>query len=326
MHTDLSPRTAARVLHASPPITDLLEPFAAALLGRKLSARTVETYVKSVRLFVTWLGEEATIAEITSERIMVYQADQRRKASATIGKYLCAIRAFCRYLIRAKLRADDPTLDVVWPKRVPPLPRALSSGELEILETALAQPLPALDTKLRRCRMRDRLSVLLMLYCGTRLTETINIRWRDIDLANRTLTVAAATAKGAKGRVVPLHERVAEELALVPLKDRKPLACVVGRKNGTPLSVKTLPHLFEPRGWLGGLGLAISAHMLRHTFATQLLWNGANLREIQYLLGHASLATTERYLMLELKQKREAVDKLPRRFGDVKPHAGRKNP
>jgi integrase/recombinase XerC len=84
---------------------------------------------------------------------------------------------------------------------------------------------------------------------------------------------------------------------------------VCGHRNGKPISYKTVPHIFDR--WLKTEGLDISAHQLRHTFATQMLWNGADLRTIQRLLGHASLATTERYLAVEMQQKRSAVDLLP---------------
>jgi integrase/recombinase XerC len=87
---------------------------------------------------------------------------------------------------------------------------------------------------------------------------------------------------------------------------------VCGHANGKPISYKTVPHAFDR--WLSGEGLHISAHQLRHTFATQLLWAGADLRTIQRLMGHASLATTERYLSVEMEQKKQAVSLLPDRW------------
>lgn len=291
-----------------PTIRSCLSAFGQDMAGRKFSARTVETYTKCMRTYATWAGDRATIADLTTPRILAFQSYSRKLAASTIGKHLSAIRCFCRYLIRSGLRADDPTLDIVWPRRTQPLPRILSSSELDLLESALARPLPTIDVKGRRVRERDRLAVLLMLYAGLRLSEAIGLKWADIDLLAGMLTVWYG--KGNKSRVLTIHDRLAAELGQVPTSQR--IGYVLGHKDGRRISRKTLPHLFEH--WLSDAGLHISAHRLRHTFATQLLWAGADLRTIQQLLGHASLATTERYLALELKQKKQAIDKLPSRF------------
>lgn len=291
-----------------PTIRACLTRFCQDMAGRKFSANTVETYRKCLVAYIVWAGNTATIADLTTARLMAFQSYSRRQAASTIGKHLSAIRCFCRYLIRSGMRADDPTLDLVWPRRMQPLPRILSSSELELLEIALAKPLPTIDVKGRRVRARDRIAVLLMLYAGLRLSETVNLKWTDVDLGNGMLTVWYG--KNNKSRVLALHERLAAELGNVSACER--IGYVLSHQDGRKISKKTVPHLFE--GWLKDAGLAISAHRLRHTFATQLLWAGADLRTIQQLLGHASLATTERYLALELKQKRQAIDKLPARF------------
>jgi len=129
-----------------------------------------------------------------------------------------------------------------------------------------------------------------------------------IDLDVLTLTVR--NAKRGKFRVIPLHDRPVTALKMVPEHEWRGAVC--GRADGKVRSYKSLPHIFDR--WLKAAGLEISAHQLRHTFATRMLWNGANLREIQRLLGHASLATTERYLAMEIEQKRKAVDTLPDRW------------
>jgi len=158
-----------------------------------------------------------------------------------------------------------------------------------------------------------------MLYAGLRISEVADLEWRDIDLDELTLIVLHA--KGGKFRIIPIHERLGAGLHAIPEKERRGAVC--GKRNRTARSRKSLPHLFsEP--WLGSeeIGLEISAHQLRHTFATRMLWNGANLREIQRLLEHASLATTARYLAVKIEQKRKAVDTLPDRWYGISRRVG----
>ncbi len=303
--------TTTTTLHAAPAMLGTLDSFSAAMLGRKCSPATVATYEKAVRALAAHIGQDATIADVTPLTLMRYQSSLRKRAAATISKHLSAIRAYCRWAVRAGLRADDPTLDLAWPKRDEAIPRCLTGAELQALETALAEPIPDRPIRAKKTRIRDRRAILLMLYAGLRLSEVVNLQWTAVDLVDHVLMVIQG--KGRKSRAVPLHPRVWAELNAVPADER--VGAVVCGRSGQKLSTKTLPHLFELRGWLGGLGLEMSAHMLRHTFAVQLLRSGADLRSIQLLLGHASLATTQRYLALDLNDREIAIGKLPDRFG-----------
>jgi len=298
-------------LAESPAILDTLPSFAIGLASRKLSLRTIDTYRRSVKTFVTWLGADSTIASIQPPRLLGYQIHRRDKDAATIGKDLSAIRAYCRWCIRAGLRADDPTLDFVWPKRGTPLPRALSSDEQRRLEKLLSRPLPVLNKEARWVRARERRGILLMLYAGTRLSETVNVAWDDCDLSARQIIIRYG--KGRKSRMVGMHERVVASLSSVPIEGR--IGYVAGGRHGDKISGKTLAKMFEQGGWVRESGLAISAHELRHTFATLMLRAGADLRQIQLLLGHESLATTQIYLGLDTRDKQKAIDMLPMRLG-----------
>jgi site-specific recombinase XerD len=292
-------------IEASPAIVGTLASFGAALAGRKVRPRTIETYAKVVTAFAGWLGDESTIGAINADSIGRYQITRGHLASATIAKDLSGIRAYCRWCIKAKLRADDPTLELEWPKRIEPIPRCLKARELRLLDRILSAPLPILDVKKRHVRAREIRTVLLMLYAGLRLSEVPALDWKDVDLDAETLIVR--NAKGGKDRALPIHSRLAENLAQTP--EDKQSGAVCGHRNGRKISYKSVPHVFDR--WLKDEGLVISAHQLRHTFATQLLWAGRDLRTIQRLLGHASLSTTERYLSVEMEQKRSAVDSLP---------------
>ena len=306
--TETKTETGVR-LAASPAIAGTLPSFAAYLAGRKTRPRTIETYHKVVTAFAIWLGEKSTIADISADSIGRYQVARGHLAAATIAKDLSGIRAYCRWCIKAKLRSDDPTLELEWPKRIEPIPRALKARELRLLDTILDTPLPTLDVKQRRVRARHNRAILLMLYCGLRISEVPALDWRDVDLDEAMLIVR--DAKGGKDRSVAIHDRVLRNLSETP-EDRQ-RGAVCGKANGKPISYKSMPHIFSSR-YLGSFGLEISAHMLRHTFAVQLLRAGADIRTIQTLLGHASLETTQRYLALDFDDKKKAINRLPDRF------------
>lgn len=303
-------RTEIKVqLATSPAIVGTLASFSAALAGRKVRPRTIATYTKVVVRFATWLGDESTIAAIDAESIGRYQIARGHLAAATIAKDLSAIRAYCRWCIRAKLRPDDPTLELEWPKHTEPIPRALKLRELRLLDQILDMPLPLLNTKARFVIARNKRAILLMWYAGLRSSEVPALDWRDVDLDAGELTVR--DGKGGKDRSVAIHRRLAANLAETPVEKQRGAVC--GHRNGKPMSYKSMPHIFSGR-YLGSFGLEISAHMLRHTFAVQLLKAGADIRQIQVQMGHASLETTQRYLALDFDDKRRAIDKLPDRF------------
>lgn len=297
-------------LATAPAITETLGGFQDYMAGRKFSAKTISTYSRAVRAFGDWLGSGATIADIQSDRLVAYQADLRRRSAATIGKYLSAIRCYCRYLIRAQLRADDPTLDLIWPKRADPPPRDLSSTELAQLNALLDRPLPVLDKKRSWVMARDKRAIVLMLYAGLRLTEAADLAWNDVDMPRHSLIVRKG--KGGKWRTLVMHPYLYAMLDGVPNSERS--GFVVGGRDGRRVAGKTLAKMFEAGGWVRDAGLDVSAHDLRHAFALALLRSGVDIRNIQALLGHASLATTQIYLHLDLRDKQQAIGRLPDRI------------
>jgi integrase/recombinase XerD len=295
-------------LAVSPAILDTIPSFAAGLSARKCSAATIETYTTGVMQLLGWLGEGATIADIQASSIARYQVSRSARSAATIAKELSSIRAYCRWCMRAGLRIDDPTLQLDWPRRDDPVPRALTLRELRAVIKLLDTPLPVLDVKARRVRGRDHRIILLMLFCGLRRAEVARLLWRDVDLEAKVLTVR--NGKGRKDRALSIHSRLASNLALTPLEQQRGAVC--GHRDGRALSVESIPNTFT--GFLKDAGLDISAHQLRHTYATELLRSGADIRTIQELLGHASLATTARYLSVSMDAKHDAVNALPERW------------
>jgi site-specific recombinase XerD len=275
------------------------------LVARGHRPRGVARYIDQIRAFIADLEAEATMADVHTESITKYQERlARRCSSGTVANALTCIRSFSRWALRAGLRSDDPTLPIQWPKRTKPAPRALSQSELRQLFKAIMVP-EGLTAQRQIMWCRNRRVIFLMLFAGLRISEAAALRWRDVDLEGRYLVVR--DGKGGKDRSVPLHPILLAELTAVP--PHRPNWAVAGKVDGSGMTVKSMAHIFER--WLPERGLTISAHQLRHSFATELLRKRADIREIQELLGHESLETTQRYLALDPERLRAAVELLP---------------
>lgn len=306
-------RTNTRRLSTIPRIDESLPDYERALRRQRKSDRTVRAYVREVTLFAAWVDDAATIADITTPALEDYQTARSEWAPATINRALSAIRSYCRWSIKEGYRADDPTLDVEWLDLGEPHPRALRVEELARLSAIFDRPLPQTEPE-RWYRARDVRAIMLMLYAGLRLSEAATARWRDLDLyANGGRGSLTVFGKGNKRRVLGVHRRLRVALLAVPEHERIGKDAIAGKLDGTPLKYKSMAHIFER--WLQeDEQLDISAHQLRHSFATEMLRGGANLREIQTALGHASLETTMRYLRIDPDQTQGAIDRIPDRW------------
>jgi integrase/recombinase XerD len=271
--------------------------------------RTVRSYLDHLKVFHRQLGCESTIDAITPQSIEAFKrARSQRCEPKTVALALTAVRSFCRWLIAAELRSDDPTLKVRFPKIPKSLPRALSAEQVRQLLAALAQPADLLPEAAFQWR-RNRLAIVLMLYAGLRISEVRKLRWRDVLLDGRKLVIRAA--KGDKDRVVPIHEIPLGELRLAA-SGRRESDAVVGHGDGAQLAEKSLHHVFErwvPRELK--LAFYFTPHQLRHTFITTLIDRGANIFEAQELAGHESPETTRIYYRLSAEHLRGAIDRLP---------------
>jgi site-specific recombinase XerD len=294
-----------RLMTTHPILKSYVAAYRTHLVARGHRPRGVDRYIDQIRAFIRYLGPDATMADVHTESITNYQEHlARRCMSGTVGNALTSIRSFCRWAIQAGLRSDDPTLSIQWPKLSKPAPRALSQRELHQLFKALKMP-DDIDAGKQFTWGRNRRAIMLMLFAGLRISEAAALRWRDVDIEGRYLVVR--DGKGGKDRSVPLHPILLAELSNAP--SHRPHWAVAGKTDGSGMAVKSMAHIFER--WLPGLGLAISAHQLRHSFATELLRTRADIREIQELLGHESLETTQRYLALDPERLRAAVELLP---------------
>ena len=228
------------------------------------------------------------------------------------GRALSAVRSLFRFACLEGVLAANPAQGVKTPKVPKTLPRHLRPGEVEDLIEA-----PAGDEPLQR---RDRAILELLYAAGLRVSELVGLDWKDIDLSARVLRVMG---KGSKERMVPFGRPAADALRRWLEEWEEVRDAMKGEgdpvflnRAGGRLTDRSVRRVIDR--WVDAAAVArgVHPHTLRHTFATHLLENGADLRAIQELLGHSSLSTTQKYTHLE-------VDRLLSVYRDAHPRARR---
>lgn len=289
----------------------LLDDFRDDLVGDGRRPRGVDGYVAGARQLLAWVGkgEAVAAAQLTPAAITRWRNERAKGcAASTVHADLCIARCFCRFLMGLGHLEADPTARVKFPKPQPKPPRPLSADEVRAMLAAL--DVGRLPREHRHTAERARLGVYVFLYSGLRLAEVAALRWSDVDLDGGSLVVREG--KGGRSRGVPLHPRLRVELEAAARElgpELRPRRAVIGNRSGGAMHPKSVAEIFTR--WLKARGVVITAHRLRHTFATAMLRAGAPLPDIQQALGHASLETTQIYLLVEPSHLRRAVELLP---------------
>ena len=294
-------------------------------LNRNASAHTVAAYGSDLSQFLAFAAQESGKRRALSPRHLnidlirgfLGELHRQGQARASVARKVSALRTFVRYLRREGWIDSDPAALAVLPKREQKIPAHLSVDEMSTL-----LEMPDVSTPLGR---RDRAILELFYASGIRLSELVGLDLEDIDLSARA-RVVRVMGKGGKERIVPFNGTT-EKAIRAWLADR--LALRAARAHPKPQSPKpkvhTDPLFVNFRGarltgrsvqrlvarYVKGCStrFGISPHALRHSFATHLLQNGADLRAIQELLGHVRLSTTQRYTHVNVAQLLEVYRK-----------------
>jgi integrase/recombinase XerC len=293
-------------------------------LNRNVSPHTVRAYESDVTQYLAWVasGRDVRMSQVqpahldrASVREWVASLNRGGQARATVARKLSGARAFMEYLQYEAVIEDDPTAAAVAPKLDKTIPVYLS-------ETEMATLLDSIDTGTVLGR-RDRAMFELFYASGLRLSELVGVNLEDLDLNARVVRVLG---KGGKERLVPLNP-VAAGAIRAWMKDRAGLVLgaagvarpPLGRRphdeplfvnaRGARITGRSVDRLLRRYVARCSTRMGISPHALRHSFATHLLQRGADLRGIQELLGHARLATTERYTHVNTAQLQEVYRK-----------------
>jgi integrase/recombinase XerC len=286
---------------------------------RNVSVHTLRNYESDLTQFLDYLApadpntgkrKEPDIGQIDHitirEWLSCLHSDQKKKTS--IARKLAALRTFFQFLVREGLLELNPAKLVATPRKDKKLPVHLSIEDaVRFIET----PDPETDFG-----KRDRAILELLYATGVRVSELVQLDLRDIDFKNKLLRV---TGKRRKERIVPFGDPAAKALqqymnsreiflmnAPVTKRDSRPL---VLNYQGTRMTTRSVGRLVEKYIRLCAGIHDISPHALRHSFATHLLDSGADLRDIQELLGHARLSTTQIYTHVSMEKLIEVYDK-----------------
>ncbi len=291
--------------------THLLDLYLSVLAVEKgYSSKTVEAYASDLNDFFSFMEERGlkSLAEVKAPHILLYLAKQRERGISpeTVARRLSALRGFFKYLVLEHDFSENPLTLVEGPRLSRKLPVVLSAREVEKLLEA-----PDISTPLG---LRDRAMLEILYASGLRVSEMVTLKLFDLNLE---IGFVRVMGKGNKERLVPIGE-VAKEFVSKYLKEARPKllgkrfdeAHIFLNKRGCPLTRQRFWQIIKTYALKAGLNPKdITPHSLRHSFATHLLERGADLRTVQMLLGHASLATTQIYTHVQAETLRKVHEK-----------------
>jgi integrase/recombinase XerD len=285
-------------------VTDYLDHLRA---ERGLSPNTVSAYRSDLQKLLQWAkGREQALEAIGPRDVASFLAHMKALGlgARSAGRAIHAIRGFFRFLVREERVTTDPMENIRSPRPFKPLPRFLSRTQVEGLLAA-----PDLSTALG---LRDKAILETMYASGLRASEVVQLRTENIDPDIGLLRIFG---KGRKERLVPIGSHALAAILRYEtegrpglLKARRTRELFLNR-SGAGLSRMGLWLIVRRHALTVGVASILSPHVLRHSFATHLLENGADLRALQAMLGHADISTTEIYTHVTRERLRQVFDK-----------------
>ncbi|WP_099088083.1 tyrosine recombinase XerC [Weissella cibaria] len=286
---------------------------------RQYSEDTQKAYQSDITEFVAFLTDsgDGKPVDLTSidqydARVFLSMLYEKGDVSRTIARKVSSLRAFYRFLERNAVVTTNPFAGVQLKKAGQHLPRYFYEKELnKLFDVVMA------DTSL--LGLRNRLLLEILYGTGARVSEAAGLTLGMLDQAARVITI---TGKGNKTRIVPYGQYAADALASY-LRDARPQLLAKSQvmhdklfvnQRGQALTASGIEYILKQLAKKAGLTQMISAHMFRHTYATDMLNNGADLRTVQQLLGHSSLSTTQIYTHV-------TMDALQKSYRDFFPRA-----
>jgi len=274
------------------------------------SENTIAAYRNDLSQFVSFLTRAdppaMSWAEVKKDRIVNYILDlkEREYTSSTVARKVAAIKSFFHFLLAEGIIKDDPTVTLDSPKVKKRLPKALSH---DLVSRLLAEAGKHSTSK----GQRDRALLELLYATGMRVSELVLLNIDDVNLASATVR---CFGKGAKERIIPIYDQAVYALEEYLQKGRPRLMKDSNEKalflnhRGKRLTRQGLWLIIKHYADEIDLSSEVTPHTLRHSFATHMLSGGAGLREVQKLLGHANISTTQVYTHVDSERLREVYD------------------
>ena len=275
---------------------------------RGLSRNTVQAYVRDLGLLIGFAEEREL--KVLGVRLQDLEACIKSQLDAgkshrSVARMISSWKAFYLYLILEGLLSEDPTALLEAPKLGAYLPEVLSIDEIDRMMAGIELGKPS--------GHRDRAIIETLYGCGLRVSELTGLEMNNLHPDERYIQV---TGKGNKQRLVPIHEEALKHLILYLSECRSQLKVKTDSKHlvflnlrGSALSRVSVFQLVKRLAESAGISKNVSPHTFRHSFATHLVQNGADLRVVQELLGHESILTTEIYTHLDRKHLAAVVKK-----------------
>ena len=280
-------------------------------IEKGLSNNSIEAYLRDIDKFFMFISKDLNmdvnfIDAISKEHLLKYfkQINMEGLSKRTQARYIASLKSYFRFMIRENIIKKDPTDIIDTPKKDKKLPDYLSVAEIERL-------LQVVDTT-KPLGYRDRTMLEISYGAGLRVSELLSLRTDDINLE---LGFIRCYGKGNKERIIPIGE-IALEYLKVYLDNIRPAILKNAKtrelflnSRGKSMSRQGFFKILLNYGKMAGIKKHLSPHTLRHSFATHLLENGADLRSVQEMLGHSDISTTEIYTHLSMKQIKRVYDK-----------------
>ncbi len=280
------------------------------IVEKNFSKHTAKAYNSDVLAYLLWLGDEccerANFAKIRDYLHFIQKFNYRK---TTVARKIASIRTFYKFLHREQKIDTNPAENLISPKRPKSLPKFLRSDEVEEILSGINMDTPA--------GYRNRAILELLWASGMRVSELSGLNFGNLNLENNEITVFG---KGAKERIILITDRaknylqgyidtarslVARGYDLPPITDDSP---VFINKTGYRLQTKMIRNVINDVVDKIQLPKKVTPHMFRHSFATHLIENGADLRVVQELLGHASISNTQIYTHISMQHMKEVYE------------------
>ncbi len=272
-----------------------------------LSKNTLESYRRDLLKFIAFMNQTQIIKpeEVDREALNIFIADLKKKgrATSTISRCIASIRSFFNYLLQEGFIDKNPTLELESPKLEKKLPRVLTTGEVDRL---LAQPVVGENNGLR-----DKAMLELLYASGIRVSELVSLNISDFD---PRVGFLRCSGKGMKERIVPIGSLAINSVNKYLAGSRPRLLKSNGEtslfvnQHGNRMTRQGFWKILKKYARKSKINGEITPHTLRHSFATHLLENGADLRSVQEMLGHSDISTTQIYTQITRRKIREIYD------------------
>lgn len=288
---------------------NLLQSFIEYLQIEKNSSHyTIENYKRDLDEFFVFLEEQkidVATAEYFDARIFLTKLYERNLSKRTVSRKISCLRSFYKFLVREGVIRENPFALVTLPKKEQKLPRFFYEDELMVLFSSINKETPM--------GLRDAALLEVLYATGIRISECCEIKIQDVDFSLGTILVHG---KGKKDRYVPfgqyahsvLLEYIQKTRTQITLAKEKSHPYLFISNRGDPLSIRGARYVLNECMKKAAIKGNIHPHMLRHTFATHLLNNGADIRTVQELLGHSKISSTQIYTHVTKERLRKVYN------------------